>query len=128
MDKLTLEHLAPYLPYETPIMPLYRVMSMGLGYNERTLSIDVIHYFQIEDIKPVLRPLSDLTESDLFKNWNKEHSIELRYSKRVLLDVSSSTCIDIVGYPLSFLTDLIKNHFDVFGLIEKGLAVDINTI
>lgn len=24
--------------------------------------------------------------------------------------------------------NLLKNHFDVFGLIEKGLAVDINSL
>ena len=28
----------------------------------------------------------------------------------------------------NFQTWLISNHFDVFGLIEKGLAIDINKL
>ena len=26
------------------------------------------------------------------------------------------------------MIDLLKNHYDVFGLITKGLAIDINTL
>ena len=33
---------------------------------------------------------------------------------------------DHVSYSTALL--LIKNHFDVFGLIEKGYAIDINTL
>ena len=34
----------------------------------------------------------------------------------------------VEGLPYSIFEILLKNHFDVFGLIEKGLAIDINTI
>jgi len=30
--------------------------------------------------------------------------------------------------PHGIFQDLIKAHFDVFGLIDKGLAIDINTL
>jgi hypothetical protein len=35
-----------------------------------------------------------------------------------------------LGTQISYLIyeDLFELHFDVFGLIEKGLAIDINTI
>ena len=36
---------------------------------------------------------------------------------------------DTVLYlPYNIVSKLFENHFDVFGLIEKGLAIDINTI
>ena len=30
--------------------------------------------------------------------------------------------------PYGFVLNLLEWHFDVFGLIEKGLAIDINTL
>ncbi|MNK26426.1 hypothetical protein D3C87_447620 [compost metagenome] len=127
MDKLTLEHLAPYLPYQ-----------LKMYHKESAVKIQTMTFMDLSDgllqhhnkwrNKPILRPLSELNGSDLMKHWNKEHSIEIRYNKRVLLDVNSSTCIDIIGYPLAFITDLFKNHFDVFGLIEKGLAISTDTL
>ena len=49
----------------------------------------------------------------------------------VLLDVIPDKAEDIL-IPLisnnNMLNVLLKYHFDVFGLIEKGLAIDINQI
>lgn len=82
----------------------------------------------ISQIKPILNPLSSLQDSDLMKKWSKEHSVELRYNKRLLLDVKTANCIDFIGYPLQFIADLYKEHYDIHNLIPLGLAIDIKTL
>jgi hypothetical protein len=98
---------------------------------------------ELSDIKPILRPLSDLTKeievngekfvpnkriNDTFRKssqdlvpykydgYNLELEIETEnYSQRIdLYD----------GYLI--MQKLFEWHFDVFGLIEKGLAIDFN--
>lgn len=121
---LTLEHLAPYLPYETPIMPLYRSMSMGLGYNEITLSFDVMHYFQIEDINPILRPLSE------YKDINSKSMNNLDTDLQIQVEIWDLANKKIAFQSISYGTamECFANHIDIFGLIDKGLAIDINSI
>jgi hypothetical protein len=53
-------------------------------------------------VKPILRPLSDMTEEEKSK-------------------ISKST-VNKVFYPEEFLY-LLKQGFDLFGLIESGLAI-----
>ena len=36
--------------------------------------------------------------------------------------------IDLKYLPYGVVEKLLEWHFDIFGLLEKGLAVDINTI
>ena len=64
-------------------------------------------------IKPILRPLSDLTKEGFVYLHNY-------LTKEIDNDISLLHYRDI--------QILLKNHFDVFGLIEKGLAIDINTL
>ena len=113
-NKLKLKHLAPYLPYGVHLMNEY-----GNWHHKTTDT-----YWNIKDIlnyKPILRPLSDLTKvngfslSDMISHdyhnpfWLPEN-FEVKYLMH--LDFEK----------------LVSWHFDVFGLIEKGLAIDINTI
>lgn len=146
MEKLKLEHLAPYLAYETPIMPLYRSMSMGLGYNETILSIEVLHHFNIEDVKPILRPLSDLAKEiehnvrrfipiewfeirdDESENWFSFDHGNINLINDLNSISTHQVYHDINFLPYAVVQKLIEWHFDVFGLIEKGLAIDINTL
>ena len=65
-------------------------------------------------MKPILRPLSELRKKewyDKFGGWNK-----------VLDDISKGK-VDYNKICYSKLRILFKHHFDVFGLIEKGLAI-----
>ena len=71
--------------------------------------------------KPILRPLSDLTEEYLMdSNLGILDQIELERLKEKRLGFHN------VAYPLA--VHLFENHFDVFGLIEKGLAISIHDI
>jgi hypothetical protein len=110
--KLELKHLAPYLPYEL------KYFFKGSVQEVRTLEPEDLGEVMLEwfnqSKKPILRPLSDLTE-DYANFWN--------YSFR---DFKWA----IINKEVSVLCwhDLLSKHYDVFGLIEKGLAIDKKTI
>lgn len=129
--KLELKHLAPYLPYELPIEPIY-VSTHGGGYYRELLDTDVLHYNCFEEIKPILRPLSDLTKEITVngENFVPSDYISVRFNlfcgEWLYLCINNLDVIEDV--PLSVSKKLLEWHFDIFGLIEKGLAIDINTI
>ena len=111
--KLELKHLAPNLPY---------VLKIKTGNQIRTLSIETLTTSEnkINNVlmgvghKPILRPLSDLNKreySEVLENW--EYIIDKELTS------------EIMWYEWECLFEW---HFDVFGLIEKGLAIDINTL
>ncbi len=136
--KLELKHIAPYLPY-------------GLKYQEENKAqtilktvdagIDMVNFGwgnakYLREIKPILRPLSYLTKE-----------IEVNGKKFVPLtellnisnfDVSKMSWEEQLDYghiycDLSFINFydlqlLLEWHFDVFGLIDENLAIDINTL
>lgn len=133
-NKLKLEHIAAYLPYglkgrlypTNDIHDVTGLFSDKFGLHE--VQIDYGGMYALSRLKPILRPLSDLPESELVKKWNIEHQIYLKYEKRVLLNIEKAHTINIIGYPLGFITELYKEHYDIQGLIEQGLAIDINTL
>ena len=137
--KLELKHLAPYLPYKlkgklenedyypTTIGELYRLETSADSDNIPYCIVDV-YEGEIVDFKPILRPLSDLTK-EIEVNGDK-FIPHIKLGGRPNLkdyDIEYlSKNIDNMSYGL--VSKLIEWHFDVFGLIEKGLAIDINTL
>lgn len=90
--------------------------------------------------KPLLRPLSDLTREITHEgtkvvllDWINENT-----PLRVIMAVDSSgkSCLwcenvqssHFNAWPYSLHKILASFHFDIFGLIPDGLAIDINTI
>ena len=148
--KLQVKHLAPYLPYKPKILAptwldsnkkeIDAVMEVSFdGY----INLDNGYFHFIEDVKVFLRPLSDLTKEI---QHNEESFIPMqvmqeRFTKRLRFD-SNGFYYHIdksrvrgnshdTHFPFSQLEAygyLFKWHFDVFGLIEKGLAIDINKL
>lgn len=126
MEKLELHHIAPYLPYELGIESIYRSMGYMGGFTIRILDIDAIYRFGIEEIKPILRPMSDLDKEILFNGEKIIVKNLLSDSLRMQMDILSIP--SIVDLKVTDYQTLLKYHFDIFGLIEKGLATDINTL
>tara|TARA_R110000803_G_scaffold10007_5_gene31097 strand:+ start:1555 stop:1962 length:408 start_codon:yes stop_codon:yes gene_type:complete len=129
-NKLELKHLAPYLPYKVKVSKIHCIHSgEGIG------SINHILTTKSDNYKPILRPLSDLTK-EIEVDGNKFIPYEDDYLSDAIcsyenLDLLCEYNGDIsndstIPYPIMSL--LFQWHFDVFGLIEKGLAIDINTI
>ena len=130
--KLELKHLAPYLPYGLKAVIRLREDSSLPIDDECTVNVTCFEAAYLdseyEEFKPILRPLSDL------KTIEKE--IKLVDSYWYVDDYLTEKCTVDKIYPLhviefipyAIMQVLLKYHFDVFGLIEKGLAIDINTI
>ena len=97
--KLELKHIAPYLPYGVHLMNSY-------GNWHNTTLHKSIGVYEMLEMKPILRPLSDLNDEE--GEINTPESLQ-------------ECCY-------SYVNILISEHYDVFGLIDKGLAIDKNTL
>lgn len=77
-----------------------------------------------ENFKPHFRPLSDLGKAEFKECHNVIDWNALKQRCEINTDnLSGYTELQIFIDTMEFL---YKNHFDVFGLIDKGLALDIN--
>lgn len=133
--KLELKDLAPYLPYGlTFLSHKHRfkygtktvLIANGLSLNDDKNVVieflyddELIFSNEMKTCTPILRSLSDLTEEQ-YAELDLNHNFSIvRFS-----DLEK----DPTRYPYTIVQKLIEWHFDVFGLIEKGLAIDINTL
>lgn len=142
--KLQLKHIAPYLEHNlrleitqggsqatadkycmlTGVYVIKKqlcIWSGAFGYGEKKFVV-----------KPLLRPLSDLykeinnngktfipaDELSCYKMYGRFH-----HGKEVVKQMLKE---NIIGY--GDIQKLLALHFDVFGLIKRGLAKDINSI
>ena len=137
--KLELKHLAPYLPYGVMIYSKFKNSDNYSTFeiNHKNFNSTLTHNSR----KPILRPLSDLSEV-IEHNNEKFIPTELLDSDEYPIDFFVDTNFEyildwincyqknhhILFLPFGLINQLIEWHFDVFGLIEKGLAIDINTI
>lgn len=136
-EKLTLEHLAPYLSYNIMAYGASDYWNItGLNQTKITLK-NALHSLLISiddfsvDYDLLLHPLSDLAKEI-------EHNGKKFIGRDEFNDIQWATFCDFEGFEdwmlltklleYESVIELIKRHFDVFGLIEKGLAIDINTI
>jgi hypothetical protein len=155
--KLKLEELLPYLLYDLKVMDLYdnkerfftgysinHTEPVKVSVRRNELSSGRL----LSEVKPILKPLSDLN-TKYGENEVNEHFINTLIEKKYKLDYGvfshykgflhieldgdldlrydSNKCIDF-DVIFEIQKQLFKNHYDVFGLIEKGLAIDINTL
>jgi len=130
MEKLELKHLAPYLPYGLKVKDIAYSATFGLSLTNIILPLKDNEYY-----KPTLRPLSDLNESEIDNIYtlfiDNRHDIErewieINVNMLKTEHFSIKWAIDLMPYLL--MEYLYEHHYDVFGLIEKGLAIDINTL
>ena len=110
MEKLELKHLAPYLPYG---LKFYWEDLKGNINKPWSLTINSIDFALENQNKPILRPLSDLINNEFEKELG-HFTPDFKFN------------LDDTEY--KFIEKMLKLHFDVFGLIEKGLAIDKNKL
>ena len=116
---LLLKDLSTRLPYGVKFSTKYKnhkdIVYELIAINKHSGIVETFGtiWFNIEDIKPYLRPLSSMTEEE-----DKEYTD---------IDNRSYSCPkDYAHTPASDRIDwLNKHHFDYRGLIEKGLAVEV---
>ena len=139
--ELELKHIAPYLPYGL------KCTNTKKSYNQtgedrtgilETLSVNTDDsvimgaegYFLVgyHEILPLLRPLSSLTkviEVD-GKKFVPINNLTLSKADSFsdFLDLSKGIK-DVMSFRYWVVEKLFEWHFDVFGLIEKGMAIAI---
>jgi hypothetical protein len=178
---LTLEHLAPYLPYGLKVVSKinnYSYTLLGACKDEILIQDDLNGWYATNIFKPILRPLSELTKEiehngvsflpllllakveDYQNNYLDDdesgipiigkdvsdfdmgsmtyaHTYRFRFDEELklfvvdLLDEDGSMiseAINIATRNFDLIKKLYEWHFDVFGLIDQGLAIDINSI
>jgi hypothetical protein len=146
MKTLTLEHLSAYLPYHA-IVQWTRPDDKAVLFSPLTVA-DYYFYIHRNKAKIILYPLSSLTEtiwfegkeinpSEFIKDWYNE-----KYAKSIdglehysfkndfilfgTIEPTEETEVNNMPYQAYQL--LFKMKIDVFSLIEKGLAVDVNSL
>lgn len=127
--KLELKHLAPYLPYGLNIL---HWNGNAKEYIEilQVLHLENRHVLGSDKHKPILRPLSDLTK-EIEHYGEKFVPIDNFIYKTSVEDFTEFTEQKhnlTHGLKYADIQLLLEWHFDIFGLIEKGLAVCINTL
>ena len=142
--KLELKHLAPYLPYKL------QCLAMGEGKKQfelqgisdcyyadlHEIGRTVCEQYDFEDVFPILRPLSDLSSNEWINEFLgtgmeiAEFKIWAISQPNGFIDFWAQDAKGELQYKFGYsdYQNLLKHHFDVFGLIEKGLAIDINTL
>ena len=120
-----LKCITQYLPYG---------FQAQVKINGKTQIMTVMYYHVWEYIKkpieakPILRPISDLFKyPEMFEAVLDEFSeYELESLRNSYIDFKCNNKFDHISY--SSVMTLIKNHFDIFDLIELGLAVNVNDL
>lgn len=131
--KLELKHLAPYLPYglkayhmfdgknlERDVTP-HNVFTFVNGDTNAKIALRPLSHWR--SYPPYLNEYSDLENGDFYRG----EDIIIDSNGKWSLNLKDS----ISWEPLwmqEFLNKMYKHHFDLFGLIDAGLAIDINTL
>jgi hypothetical protein len=123
--------LVPYVPYYLRIFePIYNEKYTLVGIIENELycketDLDDCFSFEIdENTFPILRPLSDFYDinAPAFINTNFDLTTQL-----VLVDLCSKKQ-HYSGIRYSDMQEFLREHIDIFNLIEQDLAVSINDV
>ena len=125
------EFLAFSLPYKLRVN-IHRLTNMIFG------SVWYTREFEDREIisKPILHPLTDLTKEiehngevfvpttrlKLLYEFESDNVCEIR------MYINSGWTSSISELPLDIVLQLISWHFDLFNGIEKGEAIDVNTL
>ena len=169
MEKLTIKHLAPYLPYGLKIQGQTHGQIEELSacdennVNIKDRGFQYGWWADMFDVKPILRPLSDLTKEienigiplrklcrlfaykeQYVKDWNFGERDGVYFASATdpimtrLFEYNSKDMFFILSNPrdkeklnckqFEAFQKLFEWHFDVFGLIEKGLAINLNDL
>lgn len=134
---MKLEHIAPYLPYSlegTLIRKTYPKSTELCVLTGKILDLITMAKYEF---KPRLRPLSDLTR-EITHNGETFVPADILFPKEEYKTKFERDCAieslrlqNAIQHSCSFfivVQTLFKWHFDVFGLIESGEAIDINTL
>jgi hypothetical protein len=124
--ELEVKHLAPYLPYGLKLQYVVRekVEKIGtmesISHNEdetHPTRVSISAMYNEEHIwmfKPLLKSMRSLNNENVVKL-----KLFIEADKQYLIDSPLNCCYDDLQY-------LLSEHYDVFGLIDAGLATELS--
>ena len=132
--------LAPYFPYSVKIehptlMNGKRKISELYSIKEFHIEIQPRMYVEISQCKLILKPISDLSllVIEEFEKYDgkrngkaNEEIINLFCEENGVDEIIEN--IDLKSLTYECIEFMFRNHYDFFGLIEKGLAISYNTL
>jgi len=150
--KLELKHLAPYLPYGlNGRFTLSEVIQLSSSQKDeirdKKLIAENVNFF-LNYCTPILRPLSDLQDelTDIFievysskddvwlskmskkgnqvLSWSNDNGFGLNTASGEVQIFKNHELV----MPYKMIEGAFKRHIDINKLIEKGLAIDKNTL
>jgi len=147
--KLELKQLAPYLPYELKfITPKHRIKygeqtiltARGLSLqDDLSLNIEFLFdnelYFsnEMKSCTPILRHCNDFDKEithngNTFIPYDLAKSVVSEKQWALIVETVTKDYTKWVDFPYWYVRLLLEWHFDIFGLIDNGLAVNINEV
>lgn len=128
--ELLLKDLCARLPYGVKISINDKVESLqGINILDNVAEYGSFLSCDIEEVRPYLFHLSSMTEEQKIKCFEGT-DIELDENFEIWSKISSDTYTVITNMNnwLKVINWLLKNHFDIYGLIPKGLAIDCTNL
>jgi len=135
-NKLEIKHLASYFPYGLKFTGGYTLESISMDGEMMLISEHrgfINHRDGWNNITPILRPLSDLTKQIEHKG---ETFVPVEQIKWCMPNTPGWD--NVKEFTYHDLSKTIIEHcvfdkvtewmFDVYGLINQGLAIDVNTL
>jgi hypothetical protein len=129
-EQLELKHIAPYLPYGITIYfenekgdTWKKTLAMHCSESRNEFAYHLID--EENNWKPLLRPLSDLTKEIEHNGEKFVPNEKLNWDEgnvNHFIQRDSQDYVDYIIRPFEH-RQLCEWHFDVFGLIDKGLAI-----
>lgn len=131
MKTLELKDICGYLPYGLMQKHYNDVCSFTIA-TQSCMGKDVFHEMPIRFGKPILRPMSDLTE-EITHRGEKFVPLDVFNDRGHFIEFDTAGLLYTVGGCMDsdWLMVFDKFHewmFDYRGLISAGLAIDVNTL
>ena len=130
-NEILIKDLCARLPYGVKVLFENKVFSIdyiSAKYEEIKLDIPDNYTLDITNVKPYLFPLSSMTRKQLFDVQEiigkNEIEIEDGFLHIINYDRNTITYLEI----LAVFEWFYKNHFDIYGLIPMGLAIDATNL
>lgn len=115
MKTLTAKEFALYLGCEFKYANNDNIYKMA-GVQSQSVINELGHFHDCDEVKPILRKLESMTEEEKKKHHDyakvKSNGMKFRFANESAFR----------------MTWLLSKHFDLFGWIESGLAIDRETL
>lgn len=131
METLEISHVAPYLPFGVKIRDTELNISydlLGIYEDKKNQYVFLIKRSDFapnhKKYKLELRSLMDLDIFRLAQHLFDEHPEQFNGLKAAQIWCSQIITQDVLNLPYMIVQKLLEWHYDIYGLIRKGLAVD----